>query len=309
MLLIFELLIVFLHLICDYLVSIRQIFYRGKAKSVEGQVVVITGAGSGLGRLVSIKLAKLGAKVIGWDINEKGLKETRDLIEKAVGKESSAFEYFLVDITDRDKVYKTASAIEHPVDILINNAGIVTKNNYLTEKDDVGIVKTFEVNVISHFWTVKSFLPSMMQRNRGHIVTIASVAGYNGAPRLSDYSASKFAAIGFHESLQCEIDARGFSDCIFATMVCPYLINTGMFEGCIENRISMIVPILEPEYVAQKIVNGILYNEKQVVIPKISGLIVAFKYLMPATSWSRVMDMFGANTVFTNLVGRATSQE
>jgi all-trans-retinol dehydrogenase (NAD+) len=78
--------------------------------------------------------------------------------------------------------------------------------------------------------TVKSFLPDMMSRNHGHIVNIASSAGLVGVTGLADYCASKFAAVGFDESLRFELEAQG-KDGIYTTVVCPFFINTGMFEG------------------------------------------------------------------------------
>ena len=77
---------------------------------------------------------------------------------------------------------------------------------------------------------MKSFLPDMMSRNHGHIVTVASSAGFIGVTGLADYCASKFAAVGFDESLRFELEAQG-KDGIHTTVVCPFFINTGMFEG------------------------------------------------------------------------------
>ncbi|GBO39435.1 Retinol dehydrogenase 10-B, partial [Araneus ventricosus] len=76
----------------------------------------------------------------------------------------------------------------------------------------------------------KAFLPEMMQSNKGHIVSIASLAGVSGLPNLTDYCASKFAAVGFMESLKLELDAQK-KDGIKLTLVCPSLISTGLFEG------------------------------------------------------------------------------
>ena len=78
--------------------------------------------------------------------------------------------------------------------------------------------------------TVKSFLGKMMEKNHGHVVTIASAAGLFGTNGLADYCASKFAAVGFSESLALEIKAARASD-VHISIVCPYFINTGMFEG------------------------------------------------------------------------------
>ena len=80
------------------------------------------------------------------------------------------------------------------------------------------------------FQTTKAFLPAMVERNHGHVVSIASVAGLLGVAGLCDYSSSKFGAYGFNESLQMELAATGKHD-VHTTVVCPFYINTGMFDG------------------------------------------------------------------------------
>ena len=79
--------------------------------------------------------------------------------------------------------------------------------------------------------TVKAFLPAMVARNHGHVVTVASSAGLLGVTGLADYCSSKFGAVGFEESLRLELQELG-ADGVHSTVVCPYLISTGMFEGC-----------------------------------------------------------------------------
>ncbi len=92
------------------------------------------------------------------------------------------------------------------------------------------IEKTFQVNTMAHLWLGKAFLPSMIEKNHGHVVTIASMAGKFGMAGLCDYCASKFAAVGFDESLRNELVHMG-KDNVHTTVVCPYFINTGMFDG------------------------------------------------------------------------------
>ena len=137
--------------------------------------------------------------------------------------------------------------------VLINNAGIVTGKK-LDQLTDEMIERTFNVNAVSHFWvgkrqretetekeeeginnvsslqTIKSFLPDMISKNHGHIITIASGAGLFGVPGLVDYCSSKFAAVGTHSSLTLELEANNNAG-VHATVVCPYFIDTGMFDG------------------------------------------------------------------------------
>ncbi|KAK6626445.1 hypothetical protein RUM44_008918 [Polyplax serrata] len=199
-----------------------------RAKSAAGEIVLVTGAGGGLGRLMALKFAKLGATVIVWDIKKDGVKDTIELITKYGGKAHG----FICDLTNREEIYKTANSVKRTignVSILVNNAGIVFGKTLLDLPDEE-IDTTFQVNILAHYWTTKAFLKEMMEKNHGHIVTVASVAGLLGTYRCTDYSATKFAAVGFHESLFTELKAHGY-DGIQLTLICPYYINTGMFYG------------------------------------------------------------------------------
>ncbi|EZA47617.1 hypothetical protein DMN91_012216 [Ooceraea biroi] len=248
---------------------------RYRAKSIKGEIALVTGGASGIGRLIAIKLAKLGAHVIIWDINKSGLAEIAEEIKRAGGKCCS----YYCDITNKEEVYRTAKAVQIEVgnvSLLVNNAGYVYGKTFM-ELPDHEIERTFKVNVLSHYWITKSFLKDMMKNNNGHIVTIASVAGLMGIYNCTDYSATKSAAIGCHESLFTELKIHGY-DGIHMTLVCPYLINTGMFHG-VKPR---FMPMLEPEYVAEEVVAGLLTNEMLIILPKILRFLLPFKCLLPA---------------------------
>jgi len=117
------------------------------------------------------------------------------------------------------------------------------------------IEKTIAVNTISHHYTVREFLPGMLEKNKGHIVTIASIAGHFGVNGLADYCASKFGAVGFDESLRMEL--KSLKSNIKTTCICPFYINTGMFDG-VKTRFSWILPILNEKWASWRIVTGIL---------------------------------------------------
>merc|ERR1719308_418411 len=198
-------------------------------KDITGQVVLVTGGGSGIGRLMCLRFARLGATVVTWDINKLGNEETVDMIKKEGNR---AFSY-TVDMSAKDDIYRTAEKTKEevgPVTILVNNAGIVSGNTLLDTPDNK-IVKTFEVNVFAHFWTIKAFLPDMIASKSGHVVNIASLAGHAGTNKLVDYCSSKFAAVGLDEAFRVELAVQGHSDYIKTTVVCPYYISTGMFSG------------------------------------------------------------------------------
>lgn len=125
-------------------------------KDVSNDIVLITGGASGLGRLMAIKFAKLGSKVIIWDLNLAGLEETAKMIEELRSKRENVGKchYYQVDISDRFKVYAAAERVKQEVGtvtILVNNAGIVTGKRFM-ECSDEQIIKTFDVNALAHFW-------------------------------------------------------------------------------------------------------------------------------------------------------------
>jgi len=157
---------------------------------------------------------------------------------------------------------------------LVNNAGIVTGGDFLDCKDEK-IIKTMNVNCISHFWTLKAFLPRMIEKNSGHIVTVASAAGLFGMPRLVDYCSSKFAAVGLSESLDMEMKYRKKTG-VHVTTVCPFYIDTGMFKGVHSN----LIPIIKADDAVSAIMEGVLRNESHIILPKITKLSYFFKGMM-----------------------------
>ncbi|CAG8546614.1 7847_t:CDS:2 [Dentiscutata erythropus] len=147
--------------------------------------------------------------------------------------------YYECDVSKLEEVQKVAKEIieeaGHPT-ILINNAGTVQGKTIL-ESSEKEIIDTLNVNLLASFWTTKVFLPEMIKKNHGHIVTIASALGFIGMPQLGDYCASKAALISFHETLR----------------LCPGKIKTGMFDGT-----TVRFPFLTPSMAALEIVKPII---------------------------------------------------
>lgn len=172
-------------------------------KSLQGQVVFITGSARGLGRQLAFRMARLGAKVVVSDVNEEeGNKVVANILAE---RKQAMFAY--CDVTNPESVATAAAAVRAkfgPPTILINNAGIVSGKKLL-DVSAADMELTMKVNVISHMHTVREFLPTMIENNVGHIVTIASMAGLSGHAGLVDYCASKFGAVGFDEALRREL--------------------------------------------------------------------------------------------------------
>lgn len=269
---------------------------------LRGRVAVITGAGAGIGRLLAFELASRGATPVLWDLNEARLTSVLDELSGfATGK---AWAY-PCDVSSRESVYTTAGRVRAEVgdpDIIFNNAGVVSGARLLDLSDE-HIRRTFEVNTLALYWVTKTFLPAMVARNRGHLVTIASAAGLVGVARQTDYSASKHAAVGFDESLRVEL--RRIAPAIVTTVVCPYYIDTGMFKG-VRTRIPFLLPILDPRSVARKIIDAVERDRRQVVLPPAVRLLPALRVL-PPRAFDMVMDLLGVNTSMDEFVGHDDS--
>merc|ERR1712121_70754 len=185
------------------------------------------------------------------------------------------------------------------VTILVNNAGIVSGSRLL-DTPDQKIIKTFEVNVLAHFWTIKAFLPDMIKHKLGHIVNVASLAGHAGTNKLVDYCSSKFAAVGLDEAFRVEMNVQGHSDYIKTTVICPYYISTGMFAGVQ----SKIIPILEPEFVADSVVAGVLANKEVLLLPWWSFILICMKAVLPEPGFMKLAQAFGFNCSMDEFTGR-----
>ncbi|KAI1703385.1 short chain dehydrogenase domain-containing protein [Ditylenchus destructor] len=266
-----------------FLASVARGFYRNvtpiswqKKKDLKGKLILVTGAGGGIGTPLALKLAARGAKLILWDANgvanEATAKQCRNLGAEAVAHQ--------VDITDRNKVYELADKIKSEigtVEIVINNAGLLNPARFL-DIPDQRIEKLMDVNTRSLFWTTKAFLPQMLEERKGHLVCVCSAAGLFGARGLVDYSASKFAAFGFMEALEYELHGEGFHEIDFTT-VCPTFVQTAMINNfTIQYR---NISILTSDYVAERIVDAIELNQRVMMIPRILYWLYAIKGLLP----------------------------
>jgi all-trans-retinol dehydrogenase (NAD+) len=262
---------------------------------IAGRHALITGGAGGIGRLMALALAGRGARLTIWDID-------REALDRVVAEIGGATRGLVCDVADRQQVYARAAestAAGGPVDILINNAGIVSGADFLA-LPDAKIEATFAINSLALFWTCKAFLPAMIERNRGHVVTIASASGLIGVARLADYSASKWAAIGLDESLRAEL--RRIAPGVITTVVCPYYIDTGMFRG-VESRFPLLLPILKEDDVARRVVRAIETDRRRLIMPRLCYFVPLIRVL-PVGLFDRIADFLGVNSSMKAFVGR-----
>jgi len=263
-----------------------------------GKNVLITGAASGIGRLMAIRIAARGARLILWDLAAQPL----DVLRAELAAQGAAVHAYGCDLGQRDAIADTAARVLQecgPVDVLINNAGIVNGRSLLDSSDDE-IERTFRVNTLALFSTTRAFLPGMLERGDGHVVNIASAAGLAGVPRLCDYSASKFAVVGFDESLRLELGRRRSK--VVTTIVCPFYIDTGMFRGA-RTRFPWLLPILAPDDVAERIVRAIEADRRRLLLPRfvLAALLVR---ALPPRAFDALMAFFGITRSMDDFTGR-----
>ncbi|KAF1944859.1 dehydrogenase/reductase SDR family member 8 precursor [Clathrospora elynae] len=213
------------------------------------EVAVVTGGCSGIGELVVMRLMNRGIRVAVLDVQQ--------LPPSLQGYTNIKF--FACDITDPSAVYSTAELVEAalgPPTILINNAGILASHTILSTPDEY-LRKIFDVNVLSNWYTVKAFLPEMLRNNKGHVVTVASMASFIAIAGLADYTASKAAILSFHEALNQELKHHYNSPNILTTSIHPSWVRTPLLapvEQVLKERGSAII---EPTLVADMIVERI----------------------------------------------------
>lgn len=266
---------------------------------IAGKNVLITGAASGIGRLMAFECGARGARVILLDIDRGALGAvTEELESRGITADG-----LLCDLTDGQAITDTAHTIRErhgAIDVLINNAGIVT-GKPLLEAPDEAIVRTMEVNAIAPMRLVRAFLPDMLERDSGHIVNISSAGGIVASAKLTDYCASKFALFGFDEALR--IDLRRAGTAVRTTVVCPFYIDTGMFAG-VTTRFPLLLPILDPQKVARRIIRAVERNRRRLVMPWFvyTGWPIR---LLPVAVFDWLADFFGISRSMDDFVGRS----
>lgn len=213
--------------------------------------ILVTGGAKGIGRLLGVKALREGAqRLVVWDIDETAMSELSD---KCKANSWSCHTY-KVDLSNAFELEEAAQAVKQNfgnIDILFNNAGIVTGKPFLKQSTEE-IHKTLAINVEAVMLTARAFLSGMVEQNSGHIINISSASSLMGNPNMSVYAASKWAVTGWSESLRIELEQMRSE--VKVTTVQPSYIDTGMFAGV---KAPLLTPLLEPEAIADKIIRAV----------------------------------------------------
>ncbi|PZC81390.1 17-beta-hydroxysteroid dehydrogenase 13 isoform X1 [Helicoverpa armigera] len=261
-----EILVLYIKMTATWLHCLYQFFVPPEPKSVSGEIILITGAGHGMGRETALRFGRLGGIIVCVDINPTGNQETVDLIKEQKGRAHR----FECDVTDREAINALAEKIRREVGevtMLVNNAGIMPCKPLL-QTSEKEIRTSFEVNIIAHLWLLQAFLPSMMERNHGHIVAMSSMAGVVGLRNLVPYCATKFAVRGLMEALHEELreDKQKDYSGIKFTVICPYIVDTGLCKNP-KIKFPSLMKILTPQEAADSIVDAVRRNYYEITIP------------------------------------------
>ncbi|MCU0848278.1 MAG: SDR family oxidoreductase [Spirochaetes bacterium] len=260
--------------------------------------IIITGAGSGIGKRMAYFFAKEKANLAIIDINREAAAATLLEVKESGIKAAS----YVCDISNKIQVAGVIKKIRKDfstIDVLVNNAGIVYGKSFLDLSLEE-MERTMNINFWGHILFTKEFLPDMVKRNSGTVVNIASAGGILGMPFLADYCASKFAEVGFSESLRRELAAMKVKG-VNITCVCPYIIDTGMFKGF---KQLLFQPFLKPDEVAKKVVRAVKKEIPTVMLPAGSMFLMRFCKLFPTVIFDGILTLFGSGNSMKHFEGR-----
>jgi len=260
-------------------------------RTIRGKSALVTGAAAGIGRAVTLELARAGANLLLVDV------EANKLAATAAEARSHAVEVttLVADLALPSEVSRLVAVVRRAggLDILVNNAGVA----YYGTTHEMSARQwrlLVDVNLLAPLQLTHELLPTLFERSESHVLNMCSIAGLVGVARLSAYNTSKFALIGFSESLRAEYGGRG----IGVTALCPGLVQTDMFRNAMtggDKRVPRFPGwlLLSPERVARRAVRAIRKNEGLVVMSGAARLIWWTQRLLPGflsgiQQWRRV---------------------
>jgi NAD(P)-dependent dehydrogenase (short-subunit alcohol dehydrogenase family) len=245
--------------------------------SFDGKIILITGAGSGMGRLAAQRLSAAGASVAGADVNEEGLRET--------GRECERFRAVPLDVTDARAVEQAVAEVERdlgPIDRVMNAAAIMPTGLLLDQ--DAGLInRIMDINYCGTVNVTMATLPGMIARGTGDLVNFASIAGWLPSMHFGAYNASKFAVVAFTEVLYHENRERG----VRFACVCPPPVATPLLDQAKSNpKILEGLPPISPEQVLDSIESSLDSGRLMVFPDRTSKLSYWMRRFLPGLLWS-----------------------
>jgi len=271
--------------------------------NLKNKIVLVTGAAKGIGLATVKRLLKKEAKVILWDFQSDDLNTA---VQSLKNEGHDVFSQ-VCDVTNKEQVYHNAEVIKKEIgdiDILINNAGTVY-TGYMLDRSDAELENMINVNFTSMIYTIRAFMPAMLEKNKGHIVNISSASSLIGAPKLAIYAATKWAVMGLTESLRMEAIKMGKKGVKFSS-VHPNFLKKGLFEG---TKLNLLGSIFAPgvkshDAVAKVIVNkAIGWGFHSPKVPWIMNQSVLLRALLPSSLLIKFGNIYGVNNMMDEYTG------
>ena len=234
--------------------------------------VIVTGASRGIGRAVAQQAARRGAKV---GLVARSREDLTAVLDSISGRGAIA----VADIADRQQVDGAFAGLEQdlgPTDVLVANAGIGGYGPFADIELEQA-ERLVHVNLLGTMYCIKAVLPGMLQRHRGHIVVVGSVAGRFGSPLEATYAATKFGQVGLAEALAVEVAGRG----VKVSIVNPGVVDTEFFERRGHSYDRPFPKPIPADAVAATVVRAVEKGSSELFVPRWFGSAVAIRHLVP----------------------------
>jgi short-subunit dehydrogenase len=256
-------------------------------KPIDGRVIAITGAARGIGLATATALARAGARVSLGDLSGDLAAESADQVGAgAIGLQ--------LDVADRASFESFLDATEErlgPIDVLINNAGLMFVGPFVDE-DDSAMQKMTAVNFLGTAIGMKLAIPRLRARGGGHIVNVVSAGAFVAAPHESTYAATKHAVKGLSDGVRAELRGSG----IELTLIYPGVVQTELAAGTTAGRSGKLV---QPSEVADSIVASVRSPRPEVFVPRNLAPLLRFYTSLPASGRMLMQKVFGVDQVAT----------
>jgi len=253
---------------------------------MSGKVAIVTGGASGMGQITARRLARQGAKVAIFDVNEKGLQDTA-----AESNNITAFRCDISSLQDVEVKVAQVAAELGPIELLVHAAALMPSHKLIDHTHE-GMEKLFRINYFGTTYMVRAVLPAMMERGRGRIIAFGSIAGIALVPKMGAYCATKAAVNAYLEVLQNDIRKSG----VRVHLVCPPAVNTPLVDQTIATDTpgSIIEAkksgrLADPEKMIDAIEKGVR-KDQDIIYPKEAKLLYLWRALLPKLWWKVVMN-------------------
>lgn len=272
--------------------SVRGIRREREPRDVTGLVVAVTGGARGIGRCTADVFARAGARVVIGD-------RDADVAEATAAELGTGVRALPLDVSSTDSWRDFLAAVGEPIDVLVNNAGVMPLGPVLKEPEDVARL-IFDINTHGPINGTKAVAPGMVGRGHGHVVTIASAVGRLPMAGGATYSASKHAVVGFTDAVRQELAPHG----VDVSMVLPSVVRTELSAGIATGGST---PSVSPEEVAEVVLDVVRRPVPEVWVPRWAQPLSKVTGVLPRRVQEAVARVFDADDVLLDVDETARS--